>query len=92
MLCSTYINIPNIININILVYCIMKSRRNLKTKQRKSRKNKSRKMRKSRKWTTAIDAAQKTLMKTGDIKKARQSLKKQALYNARKLFGSVSTI
>ena len=49
-------------------------------------------MHKSRKWTTAIDAAQKTLTKTGDIKKARQSLKKQALYNARKLFGSVSTM
>lgn len=70
----------------------MKSRRNLKIKQRKSRKNKSRKTHKSRKWTTAIDAAQKTLIKTGNIKKARKSLEKQALYNARKLFGSVSTL
>lgn len=70
----------------------MKTRRNLKTKHRKTHKKKSRKMHKSRKWITAIDAAQKTLVKTGDIKKARQSLKKQALYNARKLFGSVSTL
>lgn len=70
----------------------MKTRRNLKTKQRKTRKNKSKNTHKSRKWITAIDAAQKTLVKTGDIQQARQSLKKQALYNARKLFGSVSTI
>jgi hypothetical protein len=43
-----------------------------------------------KKWTTAIDAAQKTLKKTGDIQAARKSLRKQALTNARKLFGSVS--
>ena len=38
---------------------------------------------------TAIDAASKTLEKTGSITAARESLKKQALFNARKLFGSV---
>jgi len=47
-------------------------------------KNKS-----GKQWTTAISAASKTLEKTGSITKARQSLRKQALSNARKLFGSV---
>jgi hypothetical protein len=40
-------------------------------------------------WTTAIDAAQNTLTKTGSLSKAKQVLKTQALVNARKLFGSV---
>jgi hypothetical protein len=44
---------------------------------------------KGKKWTTAIDAAQKTLKKTGSLKKARVSLRSQALSNARKLFGTV---
>jgi len=44
-----------------------------------------------KKWTTAIDAAQKTLTKTGSLEAARTSLKKQALVNARKLFGSVTS-
>lgn len=42
-----------------------------------------------KKWVTAIDAASRTLKKTGSISAARKSLRKQALYNARKLFGSV---
>ena len=42
-----------------------------------------------KKWVTAIDAASKTLSKTGSISKARKTLRKQALTNARKLFGSV---
>jgi hypothetical protein len=42
-----------------------------------------------KKWTTAIDAASKTLRKTGSISAAQKSLKKQALANARKLFGSI---
>jgi len=61
---------------------------------RKSNKNKSRRMRggkhtTGKKWTTAIEAAHKTLSKTGSINAARKSLKKQALANARKLFGSI---
>jgi hypothetical protein len=48
------------------------------------KKNKS-----GKQWTTAISAAAKTLQQTGSIEKARQSLRKQALANARKLFGSV---
>ena len=51
---------------------------------RKSRKHnrKSRKMRggkPGKKWTTAIEAAQSTLKKTGSLDAARQSLKTQAL-------------
>lgn len=42
-----------------------------------------------KKWVTAIQAASKTLEKTGSITAAKQSLKKQALFNARKLFGVI---
>lgn len=70
------------------------------TRRRRSRKNRTRKMaggkkwggKTGKKWTTAIEAAQKTLSKTGSLTAARKSLKKQALTNARKLFGSVSGI
>jgi hypothetical protein len=62
---------------------------------KKIRKNRTRKMcggkiiKTGKKWVTAIDAAQQTLEKTGSINAAKKSLKKQALYNARKLFGAV---
>ena len=59
---------------------------------RMSRKNRSRKMyggKTGKKWVTAIDAANKTLSETKSISKAKKSLRKQALVNARKLFGSV---
>ena len=74
----------------ILFYYIMATRRN-----RMSRKNYNKHTRKyggqkkSKKWTTAIDAAQSTLKKTGSLKKAKASLRSQALSNARKLFGTV---
>jgi hypothetical protein len=42
-----------------------------------------------KRWVTAIQAARHTLKSTGSIKAATKSLKKQALYNARKLFGSI---
>lgn len=45
-----------------------------------------------KKWVTAFDAASKTLKTTGSISAAKKSLKKQALFNARKLFGSVGKI
>ena len=69
----------------------MKTRRNrtLKKHRKMSRKNSGGK-KSGKKWVTAIDAAQKTLKKTGDIQAARKSLRKQALTNARKLFGSVN--
>ena len=44
---------------------------------------------KGKNWLTAIDAAQKTLKKTGSLTKAKASLRSQALSNARKLFGTV---
>ena len=69
----------------------MKTRRNRTFKKHKKMSRKVSKGKKSgKKWTTAIDAAQKTLKKTGDIQAARKSLRKQALTNARKLFGSVN--
>ena len=64
------------------------------TRRTNSRKNKTRKMRRKtgKKWTTAIEAAQKTLSKTGSLQAARKSLKKQALTNARKLFGTLGSL
>ena len=42
-----------------------------------------------KKWVSAIKAAQRTFKKTGSLQKAKIALKKQALFNARKLFGSI---
>ena len=56
----------------------MKTKRSKMLKKRKS-KSKS----KTKKWTTAIDAAQATLKKTGSLSKARMA------QNARRLFGSI---
>jgi len=64
----------------------------MKTRYHKkyTRKNKSRKnMRGGKKWKTAIEAAKSTLKKTGSLEKAKLALDKQALFNARKLFGSI---
>jgi hypothetical protein len=51
-------------------------------------KNKTKKNKKE-KWETAIQVARKTLKQTGSLEKAKIALNKQALINARKLFGSV---
>lgn len=72
----------------------------MRTKRYRSKKNRTRKMsgnkkwggKTGKKWTTAIEAAQKTLTKTGSLTAAKKTLKKQALTNARKLFGSVGSI
>ena len=64
----------------------MKTKRNKMIKKRKSRKNIHSK---TKKWITAVDAAQKTLKKTGSLSKARMALRIQAARNARKLFGSI---
>jgi hypothetical protein len=53
-------------------------------------KNKTQKHNSGKKWQSAIDAAQKTLTKTGSLNKAREILRKQALYNARRLFGAIN--
>ena len=65
----------------------MATRRNRRLKRNRTRKISGGKA--GKKWVTAIDAASKTLSKTGSISKARKTLRKQALSNARKLFGSV---
>ena len=54
----------------------------------KTRKNRGNK-KTGKKWVAAIEAAQKKFKETGSIAAARKSFKKQALTNARKLFGSV---
>lgn len=73
----------------------MKTRRNTTLRRRNgkklSRKVGSKKNKTGKKWVTAIDAAQKILTKTGDIEAAKKTLRYQALTNARKLFGSVSS-
>jgi molybdenum-dependent DNA-binding transcriptional regulator ModE len=66
--------------------CRKYSRRN---KTRRTYGGKSKKTKTGKKWVTAIDAATHTLDKTGSINAAKKTLKKQALFNARKLFGSV---
>lgn len=63
----------------------MRTRRNIK-RGGKTRKNRGKP---GKKWVVAIEAAQKTFQKTGSIAAAKKSFKKQALTNARKLFGSV---
>jgi hypothetical protein len=74
----------------------MRTRHN-RYKRNKHRRNSTKRYRggkpgSGKKWVTAIDAAQSTLKKTGSINKAKSSLRKQALSNARKLFGSISSI
>lgn len=67
------------------------------TRYKKARRggNKSRKQRKTpktktgKRWTSAISAASKTLTETRSLPAARESLRRQALLNARKLFGAV---
>ena len=69
----------------------MATRRNKITRRNRNRSRRMRggKSKSGKKWVTAIDAASATLAKTGSISAAKKSLKKQALFNARKLFGSV---
>jgi hypothetical protein len=69
----------------------MKTRRN-KSLRRKGGKKKTYKRyggKPGKKWITAIESAQKTLKKSGSLAAASESLRKQALTDARKLFGSV---
>jgi hypothetical protein len=55
----------------------------------KRRKYKSTRKYGGKKWTTALQAGEKTLKKTGSLNKAKKELRSQALLNARKLFGSI---
>ena len=61
----------------------------MKTKRRNLKKRKTQKNKKQKKWTTALDAAQAALKKTGSLASARAALKFQAAKNARRLFGAV---
>lgn len=65
----------------------MVTRRNKMSRRRGNKGGTKRQ--KGKKWTTAINAGDKTLHKTGSLKKAKVALRSQALLNARKLFGSI---
>jgi hypothetical protein len=70
----------------------MATRRNRISKRRNykgTRKYGGKKGKNGKKWTTAVEAGDKTLSKTGSLNKAKESLRSQALLNARKLFGSI---
>ncbi len=67
----------------------MATRRVKRNHNKKTRRVGGKKSKTGKKWTSAIDAAQKTLQETGSLESAKKSLRKQALYNARKLFGSI---
>lgn len=69
-----------------------KSHTRTRTKKHGSRRRTKKRFQSGKKWTTAIEAAQKTLEETRSLAKARKSLRRQALTNARKLFGSVGKL
>jgi hypothetical protein len=62
------------------------SRRNKKSHNRSKKFHSN----KRKSWVTAVDAAERTLKRTGSLKMARNALRLQAYQNARKLFGSSS--
>jgi hypothetical protein len=63
-----------------------------KTNKRINKHRKQHTLKHGKRWITAIAAAKKTLRTTGSLKQANKSLKRQALLNARKLFGSVGQV
>jgi hypothetical protein len=67
----------------------MATKRNRMSRRRQNKRTRKYGGKKGKKWTTAIDAAQRTLEKTGSLSKAKASLRSQALANARKLFGTI---
>jgi hypothetical protein len=71
----------------------MKTRRNRSSKKKGGKRTRYIRAGKAGvKWVTAIEAANKTLGKTGSVEAARESLRKQALTNARRLFGSIGAV
>ena len=70
----------------------MRTRRNRSLKRKRQMTYKRYGKKSGKKWVTAIEAAQKTLQKTASLSSANLSFKKQALTNARRLFGSVGTL
>jgi len=68
----------------------MSSKRIKLLKKNKTRRIKEdKKYNTGKKWLSAINIGSKTFKKTGSIYAAKKALNKQALYNARILFGSV---
>ena len=68
----------------------MATRRNKNSKRKIGGKKNKTKKRSGKRFESAITVAQRTLNKTGSLNKARISLRKQALSNARRLFGAVN--
>ena len=73
----------------IIYNLFMKTKNRYNKRNRKSGTRKRSNKRGSKKWESAIKVAQNTLKKTGSLEKAQLALKRQALFNARKLFGSI---
>jgi hypothetical protein len=59
------------------------------TRRKNISKRRNTKKHRGKKWVTAIQAGDRTLKQTGSLSKAKQQLRSQALFNARKLFGSI---
>jgi hypothetical protein len=73
----------------------MKKTLHKKYNRRLNKHNKTKKITmkgKKEKWETAIQAARATLKETGSLEKAKIALNRQALINARKLFGPIGHI
>ena len=58
-------------------------------KSKRTRGTRGKKGKKNNKWVTALSAANQELEKTGSYADARRSLRKQALHNARQIFGAI---
>jgi hypothetical protein len=68
----------------------MATKRYIKQSKRRKPKKRTQKRRKhGKQWVTAVTAADTTLKQTGSYEKAKETLRIQALRNARRLFGSV---
>jgi hypothetical protein len=67
-------------------------RLNKDTKNKHNKTKKNTMKGKKEKWETAIEAARATLKETGSLEKAKIALNRQALINARKLFGPIGHI
>ena len=67
----------------------MATKRYKRTKRKRIHKLTQKKRKHGHKWVTAVTAADTTLKRTGSYEQAKETLRIQALRNARRLFGSV---
>jgi hypothetical protein len=58
-------------------------------KRKRTQKRTKKRRPNGKNWVTAVGAADTVLKKTGSYEKAKETLRIQALRNARRLFGSV---